>query len=204
MTHRPIGIILAGGRATRMGGADKALLDLGGKTLMHHCLARLGPQVCRMAINSNGDPADFAQFGLPVISDSLPGHLGPLAGVLAGMAWAAQQDAGAIVTVAVDTPHFPADLVDRLLAHAGPGGICIAASRSPSGPVRQHPTFGLWPLRLRHDLSHDLAQGTRKLGLWADSQAAATAVFDADPSDPFFNINTPGDLRAAQDRITAG
>ncbi len=203
MTHRPIGIILAGGRATRMGGADKATLDLGGKTLLGHCLARLGPQVGSMAINSNRDPAEFARFSLPVIKDSLPGHLGPLAGLLVGMEWAAQQDAASIVTVAVDTPHFPADLVDRLLAHAGPGGVCIAASRAPAGLVRQHPTFGLWPVSLRHDLRHALTQGTRKLGLWADSQAAATAVFDAGPSDPFFNINTADDLRVAQDRIAA-
>jgi molybdenum cofactor guanylyltransferase len=133
------GVILAGGRATRMGGGDKGLLPLGGRPLLAHVVARLGPQVDRLALNANGDPARFAGFGLPVVADSVPGHAGPLAGVLD---WAAAKGAEAIATAAADTPFFPADLVAGLRAAAAAAAVPLAVAATP--PDDWHPTFGLW------------------------------------------------------------
>ena len=129
------GVILAGGLATRMGGGDKGLKVVAGKRLLDHVIARLVPQCGPLAINANGDPARFAEFGLPVLADSLPDYPGPLAGVLAGLDWAAGLGAEAIVTVAADTPFFPADLVARLQAAAGPSGLALAASPDETGKL---------------------------------------------------------------------
>ena len=194
----PPGIILAGGKATRMGGGDKGLRVVAGKGLLDRVIERLGPQCEALAINANGDPARFAGFGLPVLPDSLPDHPGPLAGVLAGLDWAAGLGAEAIVTVAADTPFFPADLVARLRAAAGPSGLALAASRDDSGKLWQHPTFGLWPVALRDDLRAALEGGLRKIVLWTDRHAAGIAEFPSDPFDPFFNINTPEDIAEAE------
>lgn len=194
----PFGVILAGGRAQRMGGADKALLALGGVPLIDHVIARLSPQCTRLAISANGDPARLSGFGLPVLADSLPDHPGPLAGILAGLDWAARAGADAIVTAAVDTPFLPHDLVQRLHGAAGPGALCLAASPDATGALRRHPTFGLWPVALRDDLRVALGGGMRKLGQFADAHQAGQAVFDSQPFDPFFNINTPDDLATAQ------
>lgn len=196
------GVILAGGRATRMGGGDKGLRMVGGRRLMDHALERLAPQVGLMAINANGDAARLVEFGLPVLPDSLPDHPGPLAGVLAGLDWAAGQGAQAIVTAAADTPFFPRDLVARLVAAAGPCGLCLAASPDDTGRIQRHPTFGLWPVALRDDLRAALTGGLRKIVLWTDGHGAGTAVFSSDPFDPFFNVNTPDDLALAE--ILAG
>ncbi len=192
------GVILAGGKATRMGGGDKGLKVVAGKRLLDHVIARLAPQCGALAINANGDAARFAEFGLPVLPDSLPDHPGPLAGVLAGLDWAAELGAGAIVTVAADTPFFPADLVDRLAAACGPSGLALAASPDETGKLWQHPTFGLWPVALRDDLRAALRDGLRKIVRWTDGHGAGTAVFPADPFDPFFNINTPEDIVVAE------
>lgn len=195
---RVLGIILAGGRATRMGGGDKGLLPLAGRRLIDHVIDRLGPQVAGMALNANGAPSRFADLALPVLPDSLPDWPGPLAGVLAGMDWAAAQGARAIVTAAADTPFLPRDLVVRLQAAAGPRGLCLAASPDETGRVQRQPTFGLWPVALRDDLRAALTGGLRKIVLWTDAQGAGTAVFAATPFDPFFNVNTPDDLATAE------
>lgn len=192
------GVILAGGRATRMGGGDKGLRVVAGMRLIDRVVARLGPQCAPLAINANGDPARWAELGLPVLPDSLPDHPGPLAGVLAGLDWAATLGAPAIVTAAADTPFFPADLVARLRAAAPPSGLVLAASPDATGRVHRHPTFGLWPVSLRDDLRAALTGGLRKIVIWTDSHAAATAEFPADPFDPFFNINTPDDIAEAE------
>ncbi|WP_416915456.1 MAG: molybdenum cofactor guanylyltransferase MobA [Roseicyclus sp.] len=194
----PLGVILAGGRATRMGGGDKGLRTVGGRRLIDHVIDRLGPQCGAMAINANGDPARFSEFGLPVVADSLADHPGPLAGVLAGLDWAAGQGATAIVTAAADTPFFPKDLVTRLMASAGPSGLCLAASPDETGRVQRHPTFGLWPVALRDDLRAALTTGLRKIVIWTDGHGAGQAVFDSTPFDPFFNVNTPEDIAAAE------
>lgn len=196
------GVILAGGRAARMGGGDKGLLPLGGSTLLDHVIGRFAPQCCELALSANGDPARFARFGLQVLADTLPDHPGPLAGVLAGLDWAAEKGAEAIVTVAADTPFLPLDLVAGLAQAAGEEGVSIAASVDAVGSPRRHPTFGLWPVALRDDLRAALASGQRKVTEWADRHGAATAVFAAtDGFDPFFNINTPQDLELAREHL---
>ncbi len=193
------GVILAGGLASRMGGEDKAMAVLGGETLLTRVIARLAPQCGPLALNANGDPHRFDGYGLPVLADSVSGFAGPLAGILAGMDWAASLGADAVVTCAVDTPFFPADLVVRLQDAAGTQGMATAASRGPDGETRLHPTFGLWAVALRDDLHDALADGRRKVRQWAAGHAAGTAVFDYDTTvDPFFNINTPQDIETAQ------
>lgn len=192
-----LGVILAGGRATRMGGGDKGLRMLGEKRIIDHVIERLAPQCVGLAINANGDPARLAEFGLPVLPDSLADHPGPLAGVLAGLDWAARHGADAIVTAAADTPFFPADLVARLQEAAGPKGLCLSASYDEDGILRRHPTFGLWPTALRDDLRAALEGGLRKIVLWTDQHEAGLAEFASSAGDPFFNINTPDDIDIA-------
>jgi len=189
----PLGVILAGGLARRMGGGDKGLLPLGEATILDRVIARLVPQVAGLALNANGDPARFAELCLPVIADSVDGYAGPLAGVLAGLDWAAGQGASHIVTAAWDTPFFPTDLVQRLEAEPGP----ITLARTPEG---RHPTFGLWPVDLRDDLRAELLAGTRKVLAWTDRHGTSYADFEGDP-DPFFNVNTPEDLAAAEELL---
>ena len=195
---RCLGVILAGGAARRMGGGDKGRLQVAGRPLLAHVQERLGPQVVGMALNANGDAGRFADLGLPVLPDSLPDRPGPLAGVLAGLDWAAERGARSIVTVAADTPFFPTDLVGRLIAHAAPSGLCLAASPEADGSLRRHPTFGLWPVSLREDLRAALKDGLRKVVLWTDRHQSGRAVFAAEPFDPFFNVNTPEDLDRAE------
>jgi molybdopterin-guanine dinucleotide biosynthesis protein A len=196
------GVILAGGQATRMGGGDKGLRMVGGQTLLAHVLDRLRPQVDAIVLNANGDPARFSEWGLPVVADSLPDWPGPLAGVLAGMDWAASIGAEAVVSVAADTPFFPRDLVAQLQASAGPSGLALAATRE-GGKLYRQPTFGLWPVALRDDLRAALLGGLRKVVLWTDSHGAGTAEFGTDPFDPFFNINTPDDIAIAETLVPA-
>ena len=189
----PLGVILAGGLARRMGGGDKGLLPLGEATILDRVIARLVPQVAGLALNANGDPARFAELCLPVIADSVDGYAGPLAGVLAGLDWAAGQGASHIVTAAWDTPFFPTDLVELLEAEPGP----ITLARTPEG---RHPTFGLWPVDLRDDLRAELLAGTRKVLAWTERHGTSYADFEGVP-DPFFNVNTPEDLAAAEELL---
>ena len=179
-----------------MGGGNKWLLPLGGRPLVERVVERLAPQVSAVALNANVDAADVP-LDLPVIPDTVAGRLGPLAGILAGMEWAAGQGARHVVTVAGDTPFFPADLVARLAAvQAETGAPIVLAETREDG--RRHPTFGLWSVDLAGDLRAALAEGTRKIVLWTDAHGAAGAVFDG---DPFFNLNTPDDFVAAEARI---
>lgn len=198
-----LGVILAGGRATRMGGGDKCLLDLGGQTLLARIVARLSGQVDAMILNANGDPSRFAAYGLPVVPDSMAGHPGPLAGVLAGLDAGAARGAERIITVAGDTPFFPRDLAAGLIAAAQreETPLALAATPDPERGVARHPTFGLWPVSLRDDLRRSLAAGTRKVVAWTDPHGCATALFDA-ADDPFFNVNTPEDLAIARERLS--
>ena len=206
-----LGVILAGGQATRMGGGDKGLLALGDGVILDHVIARLAPQVGAMALNANGDAGRFAGFGLPVLADPLPGYAGPLVGVLAGLDWAAGQGAESVVTVAADTPFFPRDLVARLqwaaegMTHrlvlaATPRGAEETRSMSRGGHVR-HPTFGLWPVALRDDLRAALEGGLRKVVLWTEKHGGREALFDE--AEAFFNVNTPEDLAEARRRAGA-
>jgi molybdenum cofactor guanylyltransferase len=194
----PLGVVLAGGRATRMGGGDKGLLTIGGEPLLKRVLARLSPQVDDMALNANGDAARFADYGLPVLPDSVEGFAGPLAGVLAGLDWAAARGARMIVTAAADTPFFPCDLVPRLLlaAEGMEHPLVLAATPDPRQGSVRHPTFGLWPVALRDDLRQSLDGGLRKVVLWTDRHGGREALFEDE--DAFFNVNTPEDLARAE------
>jgi molybdopterin-guanine dinucleotide biosynthesis protein A len=206
---QPLGVILAGGLATRMGGGDKGRLQVGGESLLARVVDRIAPQVAGLALNANGDPQRFDDLGLPVIADTIDGFAGPLAGVLAGLDWAAEQGASSIVTVAADTPFFPQDLAERLLAAAEGQRYPLVLATTPrtgeealkSGGgrrVNRHPTFGLWPAELREDLRGALQNGLRKVVLWTDQHGGREALFEAEPFDPFFNVNTPEDLARAE------
>lgn len=195
--QQPAGVILAGGQSRRMGGGDKGLLSLGGRSLLDHVTARLAPQVAEIALNANGDPARFST-DLPVIADSVTGFAGPLAGVLAGLDWAAACGHSHIVTAAADTPFFPCDLVPRLLLASADAPIVLAATPDPKRGLSRHPTFGLWPVALRDDLRQALQDGIRKVVAWTDRHGTTLAEFDATPFDPFFNVNTPEDMTVAE------
>lgn len=197
---RPLGVILAGGQSRRMGGGDKAFRMLAGQSLLSHVISRLSPQVESLAINANGDAARFAEYRLPVIADSVAGFAGPLAGVLAGLDWAASLGADHILTAAADTPFFPLDLGQRLerAALEADTSLALAATPDPVKGVSRHPTFGLWPVALRHDLRQALSDGTRKIVVWTDRHNGATAVFQPVPFDGFFNVNTPEDMDRAK------
>ncbi|MCC6000168.1 MAG: molybdenum cofactor guanylyltransferase MobA [Pararhodobacter sp.] len=195
---RPLGVILAGGRATRMGGGDKALRPLGGRQVIDHVIDRLRPQVGTLVINANGDPERLKPLGLPVIPDTLPDRPGPLAGVLAGLDHAATLGLDFVLTAAADSPFLPDDLLDRLQTAASASGLALAASPDTLGTVRLHPTFGLWPVVLRDSLRRALNDGRNRMTDWAKAHDARMALFDAQPHDPFLNINTPDDLLRAE------
>ena len=194
---KTVGLLLAGGQSRRMGGGDKALRALGASTLLDRVIGRLRPQVDALVLNANGDPARFALFALPVVPDSIPGFAGPLAGVLAGLDWAAahRPDCPYIVSVATDAPFIPTDLVARLaygLAEAGADLACAASGG------RAHPVFGLWPVGLREDLRRAVVdEAIRKVDLWTGRHRLVTVPFPDTPVDPFFNANRPEDFNAA-------
>jgi molybdopterin-guanine dinucleotide biosynthesis protein A len=176
------------------------LLELAGIPLLSHVVDRLTPQVSGLVLNANGNPERFAKFGLPVVADSIGGFAGPLAGVLAGMDYAATQGSSHIVTAAADTPFFPHDLVSRLVegAKASSSGMAMAATDTPPRGVSRHPTFALWPVALREDLRQALRDGTRKVVLWTDRHDCVNVLFEGSGIDPFFNVNTPEDMTRAE------
>jgi molybdenum cofactor guanylyltransferase len=197
-TKSVTGVILAGGQSRRMGGGDKGLLDLGGRPMLAHVVERLAPQVGRMVINANGDPARFAPLGLPVVADTLADFPGPLAGVLAGMRWSRANvpQARWIATAAGDAPLLPRDLVACCLeaVQECPGGIALAQS---AGEL--HPVIGLWPVALADDLEAQLRAGVRKVLDWTDRHGTVAVPFAmlklaGAEIDPFFNANTPQEL----------
>ncbi len=196
-----LGLVLAGGLARRMGGGDKARLRIGGATILQRVLARIAPQCERVIINANGDPARFADTGLPVAADSVPDFAGPLAGILAGLDWAAThaQDCQWLLSVPGDCPFLPKDLVARLHKARIAAGTPLACARS--GEWR-HPVVGIWPVALREDLRRALIDdGLRKIEIWTARHGVAIADWPAEPVDPFFNVNTPEDAARATDIV---
>jgi molybdopterin-guanine dinucleotide biosynthesis protein A len=192
-----IGLLLAGGQSRRMGGGDKCLRLLGGETILARIITRLRPQVRRLVLNANGDPTRFASYGLPVVADSVENFAGPLAGVLAGLDWAAAKapDCPWVASAPTDAPFLPADLVARLLAAVEQGADMACASSDGQA----HPVVGLWPVRLRDDLRHALtAEQVRKVDIWTARYRLATVEFAVDDIDPFFNTNRPEDLAEAE------
>jgi molybdopterin-guanine dinucleotide biosynthesis protein A len=192
-----VGLLLAGGQSRRMGGGDKALRLLGGVPLLQHVIERLAPQVEALVLNANGDPARFAAFGLPVVADSVADFAGPLAGVLAGLDWAASHrpDCPVVVSVATDAPFLPRNLVARFVAAIEESEADLACAASGG---RSHPVFGLWPVQLREDLRRAvIEEGVRKVDQWTARHKLVTVPFADRPIDPFFNANRPEDLAAA-------
>jgi molybdopterin-guanine dinucleotide biosynthesis protein A len=202
MTETPIpptvGLILAGGLARRMGGGDKAMLRVGGITILDRVLACLSAQCTDVVINANGDPKRFSAPGVPVIADSLPGFVGPLAGILAGLDWLAAERPGIawLVSAPSDCPFLPDDLVERLHQVRREAGTPLACARS--GEWR-HPVAGLWPVALRGDLRRAVTdEDLRKIEVWTARHGIAIADWPAAPVDPFFNVNTPQDVAKAE------
>lgn len=206
MTREPpsvdpiVGVLLAGGLSRRMGGGDKSLCSLCGVSLLERVVTRFRPQADVLVLNANGNPARFQEFGLPVLADTFPGFVGPLAGVLAGMIWARENcpQARYIATAACDTPFFPRNLVATLGGAVGARMIAVAACRG-----RVHPTFALWSVELAQPLEAAIAAGRRRLFDWVSEHNGIIVEFE--PSllggaeiDPFLNINSPDDLGAAE------
>jgi molybdopterin-guanine dinucleotide biosynthesis protein A len=197
-----VGIVLAGGKSSRMGGGDKCLLPLGGRPILAHVIERLKPQIAELIISANGDPARFSAFCLPVVADRLGGYAGPLAGILAGLDWLRtnRPESSFAITAASDTPFLPLDLVDRLWHAAGEGAAKLAVARSAEG---MHPVFGLWPVTLAPDLEASLMSGDRKVSDWVIQHQAKEVMFPpleigGRTIDPFFNVNRPEELDAAE------
>jgi molybdopterin-guanine dinucleotide biosynthesis protein A len=200
---KTVGLLLAGGQSRRMGGGDKALRLLGGVSLLERVVARLRPQVEALVLNANGDPSRFAGFGLPTVADSVADFAGPLAGVLAGLDWAAAHhpDCDLVASVATDAPFFPLNLVTRLRQGLEEAGADLACAASGS---QAHPVFGLWPVRLREELRRAVVEeGVRKVDAWTGRYKLAIVRFPDRPVDPFFNANRPEDLAAAATLLAA-
>ena len=203
MTSPPtLGLVLAGGLARRMGGGDKARIRIGGATILQRVLATLTPQCASIIINANGDPARFADTGVPVVADSVPDFAGPLAGILAGLDWAAANAPATtwLLSVPGDCPFLPKTLVPRLHEARSTANVPLACARS--GEWR-HPVVALWPIELREDLRRAVAdEGLRKIEIWTARHGVAIADWPAEPVDPFLNVNTPEDAARA-DAIAA-
>jgi molybdopterin-guanine dinucleotide biosynthesis protein A len=197
---KTLGLILAGGLARRMGGGDKALIEIGGRTILDRVLETMTPQCDGLILNANGDPSRFAHFGLPVVPDDIPDFAGPLAGILAGLDWMAanRPDLAWMASVPGDCPFLPTDLVAKL--HAAREQAVAQLACAKSGEWR-HPVAGLWPVVLRSDLRHALVdEGLHKIEIWTARYGVAIAEWPDRPVDPFFNVNTPED-RARADNI---
>lgn len=192
------GVLLAGGLARRMGGGDKPMRTIGGRTILERVITRLKPQCDRLILNANGDPARFAAFGLPVVADDVPDFPGPLAGILAALDWtAANRPAVAwVLSAAADCPFLPRDLVARLHAARAAENAQLAVAASDG---QSHPVIGLWRVDLREALRHSLTiENIRKIDRWTARYRLATVTWPAEPFDPFFNANTVEDVAEAE------
>lgn len=197
-SHNTVGVILAGGRARRMGGVDKTFVKLGGEALIARAMARASLQVGELLINANGDPSRFAKFGVPVFSDSIDGFLGPVAGILAGLEWMREHrpDARWLASFACDCPFFPHDMVERLIDKAQSENALVAVAASGE---RHHPVFAVWNASIPATSQGVLKdQDMRKMDNFVACFANTRVLFPSEPIDPFFNINTPDDLQRAE------
>ena len=189
-----IGAIIAGGKSSRMGGREKAFLELDSKPVILHVIEQFEPQVDQLVINANGDAARFSEFGLDVVPDVLTSLTTPLAGLHAVLRFAKNVDAGVLVTVPSDTPFLPFDLAAKLLENTMVSGAAIAASGG-----QEHYIIGAWKTELLDDLERAIAKdGLFRVKDWAHRASAQTVEWPVEPYDPFFNVNTPEDLLRAQ------
>ena len=192
------GVLLAGGRATRMGGGDKSLHSLAGRPILAHVIERVRPQVSVLLLNANGDPARFQGFGLPVEGDVIEDFAGPLAGIPTGLEWAGAHAPGCrwVASFPTDAPFLPEDLVRRMVAAVGAEDAHIGCAASGG---RTHPVVALWPVGLAGDLRRAMTEdGVRKIDRWTARYRVAYVEYAAEPVDPFFNVNRPGDLERAE------
>ncbi len=184
-----LALVLAGGQGRRLGGGDKALRQLGDRSLLCHVLAAVTPQVAGVALSANGDPARFASFGIPVLADPVPG-LGPLGGMLAGLRHAAASGFRRVLIVPCDTPFLPADLATRLGARGGRGAYAVQAGKA-------HPTVAMLTPDLAPELAAWLDRGRLAVMGFLEAVGARPVAFDTAAPDAFLNINTPADLLTA-------
>ena len=192
-------VILAGGKSSRMKGKNKILMKLGGKRLVDHAIQKVGQWGKYIALNANSDLEVFEGYGLPVITDTVGGYLGPLAGILSAMEWAEEVGCSKVLTVAADTPFFPETLGPTLDIHSLDYDIVMAATENEFGKLERHPTFCIWPVELKDNLRQSLIKGSRKIVSWSDQFKIKNVTFSRDNSvDPFFNINTKEDLIKAE------
>ena len=197
-----VGVILAGGLARRMGGGDKALLPLAGRPLVAHIAERVRPQVARLVLNANGDAARFAGVAAPVVPDDVPNFPGPLAGILAGMEWAAAEapDCRWLASFPGDAPLLPLDLVSRMRDAVARQGAEMACAASDG---RTHPVIGLWPVALAGELRRALVdEDIRKIDRWTARYRIVVVEWPAGELDPFFNVNTPEDLARLEGMVS--
>ena len=191
-----VGVLLAGGRARRMGGGDKCLRSLAGRPLLDRIVERVRPQVSTLILNAGGDGERFAAYGLSVVADTIPDFAGPLAGVLAGLEWAANEGIPWVATFATDAPFLPDDLVARLAGAVRDAGADMACAASGG---RAHPVFGLWPVALKGELRRAMeGEDMRKIDRWTARYDLVQVDFPSRPVDPFFNVNAPEDLALAE------
>jgi molybdopterin-guanine dinucleotide biosynthesis protein A len=200
MTNKkPLGLVLAGGLARRMGGGDKGMIKIGGQIILERVLERLKPQCSHIIINANGNPERFGFTGLPVVPDDIPNFAGPLAGILAGLDWAASNapDTEYLLSAPGDCPFLPRTLNNRLSAALAAENKPLACAKS--GDWR-HPVVGLWPVALRSDLRRALMEeNLHKIEVWTARYGVAIAEWADTPIDPFFNVNTPDDAERANE-----
>ncbi|AKJ68957.1 molybdenum cofactor guanylyltransferase MobA [Pandoraea thiooxydans] len=185
------GLILAGGRGTRMGGADKGLQAFRGMPLVMHAMQRLSPQVTTLLISANRNLERYRELGVTVVCDDPPDFAGPLAGILAGLRAAPTEF---VVTAPCDSPLLPTDLVARLAAglQEQPDAQAAVAVTPQAGQWRVQPAFMMVPRTLADDLAHYLAAGQRKIQTWLARHTIAQVPFDDER--PFYNINSLEEL----------
>lgn len=207
INNRVAGVLLAGGLARRMGGGDKSLKMLGGKTILSRIIDRVAPQVDALVLNANGDADRFQEYGLPVTPDVVPDYAGPLAGILTGLEWAAKYapQCAWVASFPTDAPFLPEDLVTRMFDAVEKENADLSCASSGG---RANPVCGLWPVRLRQELRAAMEEeGIRKVDIWTARYTLVEVAFPTEPVDPFFNTNRIDDLNKAEEllsRLRAG
>ncbi len=191
-------VILAGGKSSRMHGKNKALMKLGNRRIIEHVLSKLSFFTNNIALNVNSDYENFKSYELPLISDTIGGYLGPLAGILSAMQWAEEIGYSKVLTVAADTPFFPTDLFSHFEGFIQDYDIVMACTEDLEGKIKRHPTFSMWSVKLKGNLELSLHEGLRKIVSWTDKFNVKNVKFKMEKFDSFFNINTKEDLHLAE------
>ena len=196
-----VGILLAGGKSSRMGGGDKCLKKLGDKTILEHVISRSLPQVEALILNVNSQCGKYSSYGLPIVSDVVSGYCGPLAGILTGMEWVKKNFPNCrwLASFPTDAPFFPKNLVKKLFLAVEQKKASLSYAYSGG---RNHPVFGLWPVELEQDLRQSIIEEkVRKIEFWTSKLVTSRAEFTSEPFDPFFNINNPEQFKKAKRMI---